>query len=785
MLFQPLGRCDTLLYRWLENKTDGIMPLHIIQDPLQDVPKTLQNIQISDLTQKSDCVGKYVKGKVVFKGPLVSREDRLSYILKTVIKEDSPQQSTVSNNTSISVMLFGGLAKDFSHHANQGDTVVLSSFSVSPSPTFKKDGLHPCNLHLEDAKGCVYVSAASAPAEKKSGANTTPKYTYVSLSELQHGSVVNVYAVVTFFKLPYPTRGTDYCSTMKLTDQSGAKVGCNIFCAKQDNHPKIFKTGDIIRLHRMKVQIHGGGMTLVTSWGWSAVTFDGTVGTPVVPRTTSKAFHFSEEDRRMVTELREWAASTSDPPSEPSVPLSAVAPRQFFNLTCQLLAKATMDSACTLLKVWDGSRCGYPLLTVPVEEGTLEGGSPTVTEGQNLIANVLAYDNHVEAAQALKPGDFLCIYNLHAVANPVTSELSFHLHGGTSYGRGIHVLPPDNRDVSQLKSKLQVCAEQMEDDMDLDDISWLTQLNSNSEGVEETSSVRLCTHSLPQVSLAQAKSSAAPPQFVHVRAQLNSYQPHRLYQCLKLLCPQCKAIEEVPDADSLTERFEEAAKGGGPCRVPWAVTVITDADIATGRKIALHACSPEGPTDERPRIVFVQGATFDQMCRLTSEHEYMVPVRSSRGRIALLDSMVPFLLRGHKRFYGCKQCSKRKLVKPPVETLEVWNERNISEALGVQLMQYVVMMKLQLDDGTDTLDTLLFDGSEDFFGVSADSIAHNQEAQDSVQQTMDILLPPDNSTSPRPWLDLCLCLYAVEENGENQVRWQIVNTHTKNHPEAP
>ena len=42
------------------------------------------------------------------------------------------------------------------------------------------------------------------------------------------------------------------------------------------------------------------------------------------------------------------------------------------------------------------------MLTVPVEPGALEGGSPAVSDRQGLIANVLVYDNHVETAQALQ-----------------------------------------------------------------------------------------------------------------------------------------------------------------------------------------------------------------------------------------------------------------------------------------------------------------------------------------------------------------------------------------------
>lgn len=59
----------------------------------------------------------------------------------------------------------------------------------------------------------------------------------------------------------------------------------------------------------------------------------------------------------------------------------------------------------SLKQVWDGTRCSYPLLTVPVPPEALEGGSPAVTDRQNLIANVLVYDNHVEVAHALKVRD--------------------------------------------------------------------------------------------------------------------------------------------------------------------------------------------------------------------------------------------------------------------------------------------------------------------------------------------------------------------------------------------
>lgn len=376
---------------------------------------------------------------------------------------------------------------------------------------------------------------------------------------------------------------------------------------------------------------------------------------------------------------------------------------------------------------------------------------------------------------------FVCMYNLHAVPQSVTGEtsggqeaLSFHLHGGTSYGRGLCVLPADSPDVLKLKRALQSCAEQMEDD--LDDLTWFTPSQLTNGAIAVSPTVRSCTHSVQQVSLAQVKSSS-PPQFLHVRAQVRSYEPLRLHQALKLFCCQCQTLEEVPDPDTLKGRFEEAARDSRPCRAAWAVSLVADTE-EPGRKITLHVPSKKCPADRDSKLVFVQGANFQDMCHLSSDQEYMIPVRSSKGKLVFLDSMVPFLFRGKRHFYGCRQCSKRKLVKPDVEDMEVWNERSISEALGVRLMQYVWVMRLELEDDTGTLEALLWEHSEQFFHVRSDELACSQEAQERLQLIMDSLKPADSSTVQRPWLDLCLSLYTVDENDQSQVHCQIVNTQT-------
>lgn len=50
--------------------------------------------------------------------------------------------------------------------------------------------------------------SCSSASPQVSRVTKAPKYTYVRLSELKPGTVVNVYGVVVFFKQPYRTRGT-------------------------------------------------------------------------------------------------------------------------------------------------------------------------------------------------------------------------------------------------------------------------------------------------------------------------------------------------------------------------------------------------------------------------------------------------------------------------------------------------------------------------------------------------------------------------------------------------
>lgn len=50
-----------------------------------------------------------------------------------------------------------------------------------------------------------------------------------------------------------PPWSSDYCSTLKITDQSNQIVWCTIFSKNLVDHPTV-EVGDVIRLHRVKVR---------------------------------------------------------------------------------------------------------------------------------------------------------------------------------------------------------------------------------------------------------------------------------------------------------------------------------------------------------------------------------------------------------------------------------------------------------------------------------------------------------------------------------------------------
>ncbi|XP_052029277.1 protection of telomeres protein 1 isoform X2 [Apodemus sylvaticus] len=590
-------------------------------------------------------------------------------------------------------------------------------------------------------------------------------YTYTPLNLLKEGAIANVYGVVKFFKPPYVSKGTDYCSVVTIVDQTNVKLTCMLFSGNYEALPIIYKVGDIVRFHRLKIQVYKNELQGINSSGFASLTFEGTLGTPVTARTSSKVFSFTSQDQKMVEALRVWA-STHISASSSLVQLCDVQPMQYYDLTCQLLGKAEVDATAFLLKVWDGTRTVFPSWRISTQDLTFEGDLSHILRLQNLVIDILVYDNHVQVAKSIKVGSFLRIYSLHTKLQSVNSEtsssllrLEFHLHGGTSYGRGIRVLPDTSSCVDQLKKDLEcadlavtqpsngICQSNNEDSFALSSSGSGSVSLYEEERCQQVSATILTNHQyLEKTPLCAILKQKAPQQY-RVRAKLRSYLPRRLFQSVKLLCPKCHSLQEVPHEDNLDKILQDAATEAPNIKLQ--ATSLYDSKVWTtegqgGRQVAVHFVKNDDilpPSSEC--LILIEGGRLCEVSKLSSKFHSVIPVRSSPEDLELLDLAAPFLIQGKVHHYGCKQCSSLK----PIQNLNSilnkgpWISSLVAEVLGIVPLQYVFVMTFTLDDGTGVLDTYLKD-SENFFKIPASEVLTDDNLQRSLEMIMDTICPP-------------------------------------------
>ncbi|XP_078272642.1 protection of telomeres protein 1 [Rhinoraja longicauda] len=763
-------------------------------------------IEYDKLQLESAPIKKYIKGIISMKYPpheLGTGEK----VLKIVLEEPTTQPST-SNQASINTFIFGKLVEDCESILKQGDTVVLTNFQASKSSSASKDGRHAFQLELSNEAGAT-VFVCSKTGTESAAIIRKPKvvlhdYTYVPLNMIKGGVTVNVYGVVKFFKQPYRSKGTDYCMTVTLMDPSGGELHCVIFNGNADHLPKIYRTGDVVRFHRLKIQEFNSEVQAISGPGFSALTFDGAVGVPATPRASSKSYHFTATDLRMVEELRRWAnANTSTFKS--TVTLSDIRDVEYFDLTCQLVAKAVVDSSAVMLKVWDGTKCPYPLKEVPVAHSTLEGDESEITRLGPLTVDILTYDNHTGTAKSLKPGTYLRICNLHAKLVAGSSEaqaacpgaapkMEFHLHGGMAYGRGIMPLPTDYEDVRQLRRFLESALSSDQDSMQ--DLTMLDALNSSSgrsasgdisagslERCQQESMTVLTAHQhINPDSLGEVLHHTAPRKH-RIRAKLVNYQPRALHQSVKLYCPQCRWLQEVPDDDDVATWLRDvgragAASGSEPHDAGWYETTVWEHGDQRRRQINVRFVKTNRLRTPERSTILVEGVSLNELYQFSETFGNVIPTATRPDHLVLNDLSVPFLIQDGKWHYGCRRCSDPQ----PVSVLQsltqddTWESSAIAKVLGVQPLSYVFVMKFTLDDGSGSLDAFLWDEAEKFFGISAADVVISEVLQEKLTRIMNTLCPPKTSPEDYPWLECCLKSYNVGEGSEQKTCYQVFDS---------
>ncbi|XP_056337756.1 protection of telomeres protein 1 isoform X1 [Oenanthe melanoleuca] len=755
------------------------------------LPSHLQRENLQHLQEGCDYTNKYIQGIVTLSYQLTKLRDGTDFF--KIVLQDLDNLSSQIN--SINVLIYGKMAEDCAKIIRHGETFIVTGFKVVKLPTAGKDGRHDCHLEVSEEAGSavyIYTKPGTTAASETASVSVAPKYVYTPLNHLKDGTIVNLYGVVKFFKPPYISKGTDYCSVVTLMDPSNVKLTCSLFSGNLDSLPKIYKVGDIVRFHRIKIREYNGQMQGITSGGFASLTFDGTVGAPIVPRTSSREYTFMDEEQKTIEDLRTWAASNISV-SGPAAKLSGVQPMLFFDLTCQLVGKAKVDGSSFLLKVWDGTKCPYPTWKVPVEAKDLEGEKVLLHQLRNLAVDILVYDNHVQLAESLQIGSFLRIYSIHtkqaSADNEDVSRIEFHLHGGTCYGRGIGVLPESNPDVKELKAFLESVdltdSQNMESmcSMDIDStFGNVTDLELHLQRCQQLSVTVLTDHQdLSNTELKTITNSPAPQQY-RIRAKLRTYKPQKLHQSVKLHCSKCNSLQEVPDRDDFDVILHNSATTAPNPELhnaSWYESV-TWTTQDQKREIAIHFVKRDEMLQHpEDTLIMIEGGTLKEIWKLAKRFKCVIPVRSAEDDLELLDLSAPFLLQGNVRYYGCKKCSTPKPMKNlssiAAEQQLSWEPTEIAQVLGIELLQYVFIMKFTLVDETGALNAYLFD-YEKFFQIPASEILTNNYLQQKMHMTMNTLCPPGRKLGDLPWLECFIRSYNVRDAMKNQVYYQIFDT---------
>ncbi|XP_053318087.1 protection of telomeres protein 1 isoform X2 [Spea bombifrons] len=572
-----------------------------------------------------------------------------------------------------------------------------------------------------------------------------------------------------------------------------------LFSGNPDTLPKVYNAGDIVRFHRVKIQKFNDDIQGINTSGFSALVFDGTVGAPLIPRTSSKSYSFNSDDQKKVELLRDWAANNLKFPGS-RVRLSDIQPVQFFDLICQLIGKAEMDQASYLLKVWDGTKCVSPTWKVCVEEEAIEGDRDFIRQLQNLTVDILVYDNHVETAKSIKIGSYIVIHSVHTKLHTVNSGnqpngsyLEFYLHGGTSYGRGITVLPENNYDAQTLQKFLE--SVDKKDFQNLEDMSscesadvFKTPLGQELlpfgvlERHQELSVTVLPAHRDWQVTPLTTVIQSKVPNKYRVRAQLQSFEPQNLYQSFKLHCTKCKSLQDVPDEDEVNIIFQGHEQNASPnpnvLNTSWYQSVVWETNNQKNTHIVLHFVKKndiqQNPEDT---LIMIEGGTFQDIFRLSRHFDSIIPVKCNQGELKL-DLSGPFLIQGNRWHYGCSSCSK---LRNPEALSSLcsdvsWSVSAIAKALGVEPLKHTFVMCFKLEDETGFLNAYLWNYSEQFFQIPASEIFVDDKLQEQLQSIMNALCPPRKQRSEYPWLECCIRSYNATNEGKQQVCYEIFDT---------
>ncbi|XP_071962303.1 protection of telomeres protein 1-like [Antedon mediterranea] len=544
-------------------------------------PSQAKQICIGDITSLTSLQNMYIKAVVETKYNLVIMPNykRLKAILEDCKSKDK-----------ITVFLFGEYAAHFEKVKVKCEVVIFNA-KLEKSTTFKTDKLHAFRLNIKptdvpladiQARPPKLVNQTQNASTSAAVSNTTntkspvKEYMYTPLADLQQGMIANVYGVVSYFKPPFRARGTDYCLSMRVIDKSLSNDGlsCTLFMRDKESLPHVLSIGDVVRMHRLKIQMYKDALQAVKHPGFASLVFSGEKGTGYKPRSSTPLYTMTKDDEKKVDELRKWKNV-----GEEGRCLSSIKGSEYLDISVQIVAKVAIPSInCIALKVWDGSLFNSSLRWVDTDEHDFTWDTDLAEKAKGYVVDVWVYDDHVESVSNVKVGQFITIKNLHVVNFETNDTYEIVVHGGTKFGRGVISIPEDHPAVSRMKRLFNTAEERrQESGMNGDGLSLKQK---RQRGFVTTSSMQELDHEAGQNDVCMQESATIIsghyeikvktikdvlekkiPNLSKIRAKVINFEPSAVNEFVQLVCPKCKQRAKLPTVEKIEQgQFKEWQK---------------------------------------------------------------------------------------------------------------------------------------------------------------------------------------------------------------------------------
>ncbi|KAL1238397.1 Protection of telomeres protein [Trichinella spiralis] len=289
---------------------------------------------------------------------------------------------------------------------------------------------------------------------------------YVLLSDIYKTRCLNVFGLVKSFVCRQQQSGW-FSVKMSIVDwKIGWDNPVQCYITMSESRKFTASKGNVVRLRRIGCD---GDTELYLYGSTDSFGFSVDVWSENCEQSLSKAncWHGycpeSEFELEMIEELHEWyktfAKQLADRSSvvsnsrESFKTLNEFSAGNYGNVIVQIVASGpSLKNNGWILRVWDGSS---PATSFKLDSVNIDGfaaDEELSLKAENFAADVFLYDEHCTVAKALKPGDFVILYNLH-LYYPYggRSNCQFTMHSGNSYGRRVQLISADDELVNSVK----------------------------------------------------------------------------------------------------------------------------------------------------------------------------------------------------------------------------------------------------------------------------------------------------------------------------------------------